>query len=211
MNVEGIETNREIESYIKYYQTPFGREVMQWEASFLSKNTSPNASLLSIGCGPAIIEQYLQRIRPDIKLIATDINRDMIESASPLPYLVLADGEHLPFKKSQFDVVVCITSLEFMKAPEVTLQNIHEVLKPNGVFLALMLNPDSMNIKEKINNPDSYIGRHLQHREYDKIQTTFRRFFHHVILSYALEKQNETIKEKTTQHLAQLLIMKGKK
>jgi SAM-dependent methyltransferase len=49
---------------------------------------------------------------------------------------IFADGQNLPFKSNSVDMVYCTGVLEHVKNPFRAAQEIHRVLKPNGILLA---------------------------------------------------------------------------
>ena len=168
-NNEGIETRREIKKYIRYYQTSKGKQIAQFESDIISKHMPVNGFLLSIGCGPAVIETRLNEKRKDIYIISIDNDKDMLSVVPFHLHPICADATFLPFVSSSFDIVVCITSLEFIHDPKKVLLQIHRVLKPGGIMLALLLNPKSDFVQQKRNDSTSYIGNHLHNQNYDII------------------------------------------
>lgn len=48
---------------------------------------------------------------------------------------VVADGQALPFAPGSFDVVIATQVMEYLREPLVAARQIHDVLKPGGVFL----------------------------------------------------------------------------
>jgi len=48
---------------------------------------------------------------------------------------VIADGERLPFLSESFDLVIATQTVEYFRDPGAALQQIHAILKPDGVFL----------------------------------------------------------------------------
>jgi len=129
---EGIETKKETTKYLRYYQTSLGMQVMEYEAKIISNVVQKNAVVLSIGCGPGIIEQRVLELRKDLSIIALDINKEMLSTIPADLHPIHADGSHLPFSSLSFDAAVCITSLEFITHIEKTIQEIHRTLIPKG-------------------------------------------------------------------------------
>ncbi len=169
----------------------------------------PESIFLSIGCGPALIENKIQKLRDDITIITLDLNPEMIMVVPSILHPILADAKALPFSAEIFDVIVCITSLEFMKQPKITLQEIRRVLKPKGLFLALLLNPDSPYIQSKRYQPDSYIGHHLNSQSYDQIFNTVQQLFKNRTITTALQEPIEKNRKETTSNSNRLIVMKA--
>ena len=122
---------------------------------------------------------------------------------------IQADAVKIPINSSIADLLICITSLEFMNDPKLSLQEIYRIIKPNGIFLVLLLNPDSTYVKQKTSEGNSYIGRNLQQKTYDVIISTITHLFNHYKSSVDLYIENEKIKKESTPNNARLLIMKA--
>lgn len=67
-----------------------------------------------------------------IKIIRKDvINIDIYPFQGTL---MAADAQKLPFKDSSCDAAICETSLEHIKSPSLAVQEIHRILKNNGLI-----------------------------------------------------------------------------
>jgi len=104
--------------------------------------------VLDVGCGPAIIGNTF-RGRP-VEYYGVDISEDMIREG-----LHACGGEHqfhfcsgkieeLPFNDASFDIVLCLGIFEYVMEGNIAMGEIRRVLKPNGVFIATMLNKNSL-------------------------------------------------------------------
>ncbi|KAF1587569.1 Arginine-hydroxylase NDUFAF5, mitochondrial, partial [Eudyptes moseleyi] len=106
---------------------------------------------LDVGSGRGYIAQHLTKETIE-KLIQVDISENALKNAvdSEIPTVsVVADEEFLPFKEDTFDLVisslryVLITYLRFIFWLKI-LNNIHQVLKPDGVFIGAMFGGDTL-------------------------------------------------------------------
>jgi ubiquinone/menaquinone biosynthesis C-methylase UbiE len=120
-----------------------------------------------------------------------------------------ADAKYIPLRSRIADIMVCITSLEFMNNSKQALDEIYRIIKPNGIFFALLLNPDSSYVQQKTSEGNSYIGRNLQQKTYDVIISTISQFFNHYESKVDLYIENDKIKKESSQNNARLLIMKA--
>jgi ubiquinone/menaquinone biosynthesis C-methylase UbiE len=101
-----------------------------------------NASVLELACGTGILTRVLRtRLRPTVKLTATDLNEPMFRHAAgkfaddePVQWQE-ADASSLPFAEGMFDAVVCQFGLMFVPDKALAASEAHRVLKPGGVFL----------------------------------------------------------------------------
>lgn len=206
---EGIITKNEIKKYVQYYHTFLGRKIANFEANFIDRHTPVNATLLSIGCGPAIIENILYQSRKDIQLFTLDKNKEMLENIPLHLRPIQADAAHLPFVTSIFDIIVCVTALEFISEPKEAIHEIHRVLKPKGKLLAFLLNPQSNYVQQKMKEKDSYIGRNIQQKTNKNITLAINHLFNKTELSFNLSIRNNKITKESSRNTARLLIIKA--
>jgi len=118
---------------------------------------------------------------------------------------------YLPFSSLSFDAAICITSLEFMTHPEKTIREIHRVLIPKGLLLALLLNPQSTYVQQKMNEKDSYIGSNIQQKTIKYILLHITHLFDETESHVDLPIDNNEIQENLSNDTARLLIMKARK
>uniref|UniRef100_A0A9J7XYQ9 Arginine-hydroxylase NDUFAF5, mitochondrial n=1 Tax=Cyprinus carpio carpio TaxID=630221 RepID=A0A9J7XYQ9_CYPCA len=101
---------------------------------------------LDVGCGKSHMAEHLSK---DIveRLFLTDIsdsslrNRRKCEIPS---HCVLADEEFLPFKENTFDLVLSSMSLHWINDLPGALRQIHQVLKPDGVFIGAVVGGETL-------------------------------------------------------------------
>nr|XP_055229507.1 arginine-hydroxylase NDUFAF5, mitochondrial isoform X2 [Gorilla gorilla gorilla] len=101
---------------------------------------------LDLGCGRGYIAQYLNK-----ETIGKFFQADIAENALKNPLeteiptvSVLADEEFLPFKENTFDLVVSSLSLHWVNDLPRALEQIHYILKPDGVFIGAMFGGDTL-------------------------------------------------------------------
>lgn len=97
-------------------------------------------SVLELACGTGRVTQYLVQSQPDAKIIATDINPDMLEVAkkkieSKNIEWKQADMQEIPFDDSVFDLVICQYGVMFLPDKVKAYKEIYRVLVPGGIFL----------------------------------------------------------------------------
>ncbi|TCK06677.1 class I SAM-dependent methyltransferase [Phorcysia thermohydrogeniphila] len=105
------------EEYDSFFETEFGKKVFSFERELLLKvlEDKRDKEILEVGCGTGIWIKTL--VEEGFKEpIGIDISEDMLRVArrKGLKKLVRGDAHHLPFKKNSVDVVLFITSLEFI-------------------------------------------------------------------------------------------------
>ncbi|XP_062466673.1 arginine-hydroxylase NDUFAF5, mitochondrial isoform X2 [Pezoporus occidentalis] len=85
---------------------------------------------LDVGSGRGYIAQHLTK-------------KNAVESEVPT-VSVVADEESLPFKEDTFDLVVSSLSLHWVNDLPKAFREIHQVLKPDGVFIGAMFGGDTL-------------------------------------------------------------------
>ncbi len=95
--------------------------------------------VLEIGTGPGLLAKNVAYASK--KMIATDYSEGMINQAKKNDYpdnlsFEIADAKNLPYEDNSFDVVLIASTLHVMKNPEKALEEIHRVLKDDGILIA---------------------------------------------------------------------------
>ncbi|KAM6163089.1 arginine-hydroxylase NDUFAF5, mitochondrial [Rhynchocyon petersi] len=101
---------------------------------------------LDVGCGRGYIAQHLNKETVG-KFFQADITENALKNAleTEIPTVsVLADEEFLPFRENTFDLVVSSLSLHWVNDLPRALEQIHYVLKPDGVFIGAMFGGDTL-------------------------------------------------------------------
>ena len=76
------------------------------------------------------------RIQPYRSLLDGRVRRYLAVDLRHTPLVhVIANGEHLPLKENQFDLVLCTQVLEYVPELRQMVAEIHRVLKPGGTLL----------------------------------------------------------------------------
>jgi len=92
---------------------------------------------LDVGCGAGQVAKAVQRERPDLEVLACDVSKAAITTASAAPEGVdfrLATAERLPFTDAELDFVWIFDVLEHVDDPDQVLREVARVLKPGGGF-----------------------------------------------------------------------------
>lgn len=180
--------------YVDFYRTDFGRKVLEIEARYISNKISGNR-ILSIGCGPGIIEERIMHLT-NADIICADISLDMLLSFRCKVEKILCRAEHLPFKNNSFDGIIMITSLEFIENVDASLDEARRVLKPGKGIIFLILNPSSNYFKEKLRRKDSYISRNIKHPRLEYLLESISKRFKTVNKEYIVSVRGKEISER---------------
>lgn len=101
---------------------------------------------LDVGCGRSHIAEHLSKEVVE-RLFLTDISSSSLRNRkkSDIPaQCVMADEEFLPFKENTFDLVLSSLSMHWINDLPGALQQIQQVLKPDGVFIGAMVGGETL-------------------------------------------------------------------
>jgi 2-polyprenyl-3-methyl-5-hydroxy-6-metoxy-1,4-benzoquinol methylase len=99
--------------------------------------TKKNAGILEIGCGPGNITKYMVAARPDFKITAVDISKNMIDLArinNPTVNCKVMDCRNLKNIKGKFDGIICGFCIPYLSKDDTyqLLQDCAALLNPGG-------------------------------------------------------------------------------
>lgn len=198
---------KETDRYLHACRKPFWRQVFAAECDYLRQQLLPGDKILSVGCGPAIIESGLAE--QGFSVVGLDVSPEAIACAPDTLPTFIADAESMPFDAEQFDVVLFIVSLQFIGNYRQALQETARVLKPGGRVIAMLLNPISDFYKAKQTAVDSYV-RHIKHSDLAALETAIAELFE-VQGEYFLGISGQRIFSSHDPRTAALYIIQGHK
>ncbi len=126
--------------YEDWYGTPEGRRADVLEKAALQallEHFSAAATVLEIGCGTGHFTRWLDE--QQLAAVGVDISAAMLGQAQALdsPPLVQGDAVRLPFADRTFDLTAMITTLEFLRQPDVVLAEALRVSR-HGLLLGVL-------------------------------------------------------------------------
>jgi ubiquinone/menaquinone biosynthesis C-methylase UbiE len=197
----------DMEKYLQSCKTEFWKKVFKAELDYILREFKGTKDVLSVGCGPAIIEAGLAE--HGFNVTGLDISREALDQAPDSIRTVVGSAENMDFAEFSFDAVIYVASLQFIENYKEAIKQTARVLKPAGKILAMLLNPQSQFFKGKINNPASYVNR-IKHIDLREIERTIAEYFS-VQTEYFLGIREQEIFESQNPDLASLYVIKGKK
>lgn len=196
-----------MENYLKSCKTEFWKKVFEAELHYILQELKGTKDVLSVGCGPAIIETGLSE--HGFNVTGLDISKEALDQAPDSVRTRVCSAENMDFTDSCFDVAIYIASLQFIEKYKEAIKQTVRVLRPGGKLLAMLLNPQSQFFKEKARNPASYINK-IKHTDSKEIERTIAERFS-VKTECFLGIKGQQIFESQQPNLASLYVIKGKK
>ena len=196
-----------MQKYLQSCDTDFWKNVFKAESDYILRELKGAKDVLSVGCGPAIIEAGLAE--HGFNVTGLDISKEALNQAPDKIRTAVGSAENMDFADSSFDAVIYVASLQFIENYKQAVKQTARVLKPAGTLLAMLLNPQSQFFKEKIKNPDSYVNK-IKHMDLREIEGFIAELFS-IQTEFFLGIKGQQILESQKSDLASLYVIKGKK
>jgi len=131
--------------YDKWFETPIGSLVKQYESELLLEFLKPDVGelILDVGCGTGVFTRDI--LAGGARVIGLDISGPMLQRAGQkgrgYPFRAVAgDMISLPFAGERFDKVFSMTALEFIADGQTAIRELFRVAKPRGTIVVTTLN-----------------------------------------------------------------------
>ena len=196
-----------MENYLKSCKTEFWKKVFEAELHYILQELKGTKDVLSVGCGPAIIESGLSE--HGFNVTGLDISKEALDQAPDSVRTRVCSAENMNFTDSSFDAAIYVASLQFIEKYKEAIKQTARVLRPGGKLLAMLLNPQSQFFKEKTGNPASYISK-IKHTDLKEIERTIAEHFS-IQTRFFIGIKGQEIFESQQPDLSSLYVIKGKK
>ncbi len=129
--------------YDSWLATPLGSAVGALERELFLSLARPGEGerALEVGVGTGYFAEAVAATGAQV--VGVDLSLPMLQEAARKDLraaLLRADGLALPFRERAFDLVYCVTVLEFVPDPAQAIAQMWEVLRPGGRLVAAALN-----------------------------------------------------------------------
>ena len=196
-----------MENYLRSCKTEFWKKVFKAELDYILQELKGTKDILSVGCGPAIIEAGLSE--HGFNVTGLDISKEALNQAPDSIRTVRGSVENMDFTESSFDAVIYVASIQFIERYKEAIKQSARVLRSGGKLLIMLLNPESEFFKEKTQNPDSYINK-IKHINLAEIERTIAEHFS-VQTEYFLGIKGTKVFQSRNSNAASLCVIKGTK
>ncbi len=197
------------EKYLKFYKKKPGNKITKKELELIESRLKGCKKILSVGCGPAVLEAEFNRLHKDMEITGLDISGEMLEQAPKSFHTVQGDAQNLNFDGQTFDAVLYLTSLEFIPDYKKAIKEAYRTLKGKGKILVMMLNPESDYFREKYANENSYIRGNIKHMDIHAIKDFMLHYFYIKSEGYFLGIKDGKVMESNDPKTASLYILEG--
>jgi len=197
--------------YLKSYEKSPGKEFLKKELEFVERRLGGCKRLLSVGCGPAVLEGKLKDVHDEMEVVGLDASREMLELAPESINVVYGDAQNMGFNDETFDCVLYLTSLEFIDDCEKAMKESKRVLKDKGKILLMMLNPESDYFAERYSNENSYIRKNIKHRNISEMVECISSYFSIKSEGYFLGIKNDEVFDSSDPKEASLYVIEAVK
>ncbi len=191
--------------YSQSCRTDFWRKVFQVELGYLLQHLEESKTVLSVGCGPAIIETGLSE--RGFHVTGLDISQEALECVPDHIRTIAARAEDMNFPEACFDAVVYVASLQFVEDYRRAVEKTAHALCPPGKLIVMLLNPESAFFKEKVRNPVSYVSK-IKHTKLEEIEREIAKHFF-IQTEYFMGLKDGDVFESQNSNEAALYIIRG--
>jgi len=196
-----------MEKYLQSCKSEFWKKVFKAELDYILHQLKGIKDVLSVGCGPAIIETGLAE--HGFNVTGLDISKEALDQAPDSIRTVAGSAEKMDFASLSFDAVIYVTSVQFIENYKEAIKQSARVLRSGGKLLVMLLNPQSEFFKEKADNPTSYVNR-IKHTDLKEIERTIAEYFS-VKTEYFLGIKGTKVFQSRNSNAASLCVIKGTK
>jgi ubiquinone/menaquinone biosynthesis C-methylase UbiE len=203
-----MNNTEDIKRYVETCREAFWQNVFQFETEYLISRLQDCHDVLSVGCGPAIIEGRLSE--HGFNITGLDISAEALKCAPDSVRTFAGRAEDMPFAESSFDAVIYVASLQFIEDYRKALQQTLSVLRPKGRIIVMLLNPESDFFKDRLLEPDSYVNL-IRHTDLNNIENVIKEFYS-VQTEYILGVKGENIfkSKKPSETALYVIVGRGK-
>jgi ubiquinone/menaquinone biosynthesis C-methylase UbiE len=197
----------EIKKYVETCREAFWQDIFLVETEYLVSRLKNCCDVLSVGCGPAIIEGKLSEF--GFNVTGMDISAEALKCAPDSVRTFAGRAKDTLFAESSFDAVIYVASLQFIEDYQKALQQSFVVLRPEGRIIVMLLNPRSDFFKKRRLEPDSYVNL-IRHTDLNEMEEAVKELFT-VQTEYILGVRGENLFESKAPDEAALYVIIGKK
>ena len=193
------------ERYLESCRKEFWQKVFQRELAYLIEHLEGSREILSVGCGPAVLESSLSE--RGFCVTGLDVSQEALACAPDHVRTIAGRAEDMSLPASSFDAAIYVASLQFIEDYRKAVEKTAQVLRPAGKLIVMLLNPQSAFYKEKAQDPTSYV-RKIRHTNLAEIEGAIARHFQ-IQTEYFMGVRDGNICESREPTEAALYVIRG--
>jgi len=193
------------ERYLESCRKEFWQKVFQRELAYLIEHLEGSREILSVGCGPAVLESSLSE--RGFCVTGLDVSQEALACAPDHVRTIAGRAEDMSLPASSFDAAIYVASLQFIEDYRKAVEKTAQVLRPAGKLIVMLLNPQSAFYKEKAQDPTSYV-RKIRHTNLAEIEGAIARHFQ-IQTEYFMGVRDGNIFESRETTEASLYVIRG--
>ena len=195
----------DMEKYLQSCKSEFWKKVFKAELDYILHQLTGAKNVLSVGCGPAIIETGL--VEHGFNITGLDISKEALDQAPDNIRKIAGSAEKMDFADCSFDAVIYVASMQFIEKYKEAVKETARIIRVGGKLLIMLLNPESKFFQEKTKNLDSYINK-IRHTNLREIEETVAKYFF-IKTEYFLGIKGMEIFQSYDSNVASLCVIKG--
>jgi ubiquinone/menaquinone biosynthesis C-methylase UbiE len=161
-------------SHPESHRDEFWSKVYRAEFQYLVERMKGCRNVLSIGCGPAVIEAEL--VEHGFSVTGVDVSKEALICEPDGRRTMALSIADMSLPNHSFDAAICVASLQFIDDYRQALEKITRALRPGGRIIVMLLNPSSAFFKERSHDPSSYIAK-IKHINLKEITAAIAKMF----------------------------------
>lgn len=167
---------------------------------FCSTLATENAQILEIGCGPGNITQKVIQLKPDVRIIATDVSRNMLDIAkknNPTAEIEVLDARNISKLTTRFDGIIigfCIPYLNDSDCKKL-LSDCANLLENKGILYISFVagEPEKSGFKMGSSGDRAYFYYHDINTIKSYLLAFHFRLLHHWSIDYPINETNNEV------------------
>ncbi len=123
-----------------YDKRYFDIQMKKYNEIFSEIDVDNSEIILDVGGGTGLLLDFMENQTSNI--FCCDISFKMLKEGKnkhKANHFICADSDHLPFKENRFNKIICVSVIQNVPDPQITLQEIYSSLRCEGIIILTAL------------------------------------------------------------------------
>ncbi len=115
-------------------------QMTKYNEIFTEIDVNDSGIILDVGGGTGLLLDFMENQSSNI--FCCDISFNMLKEGKnkhKTSYFICADSDQLPFKENRFSKIICVSMIQNIPNPQITLREIHSSLRCDGILILTAL------------------------------------------------------------------------